>query len=53
MNPHQLKKAIETIIKEMDMYSPAATDLLMLTAAQESHCGDYIYQLGGGQHWFS
>lgn len=28
--------------------TPAAVELLMLTAAQESHCGEYITQLDGG-----
>jgi len=31
-----------------DMASEDATELLMLTAAQESHCGRYLKQEGGG-----
>jgi len=48
MNPSQLRDLICTVLKLFDHYSEEAVDLLMLTAAQESHCGKYIRQLGGG-----
>lgn len=48
MDPKQLRELIEDVLKEMGLYSEAAVELLLLTAAQESHCGKYIRQLGGG-----
>ncbi len=48
MNPGQLKKLIEKALKLLGYYKPEAVDLLMITAAQESHCGRYIKQLGDG-----
>jgi len=48
MDPVQLKKHIEYILIDMDMYSESAVDLLMLTCAQESRLGYYIEQIGGG-----
>jgi len=48
MDPLQLEKFIIRVLKTMGKYSPEAVDLLMVTAAQESHCGEYIYQLGRG-----
>lgn len=48
MNTRQLKELITSVLKKFDNYSAEAVDLLMLTAAQESHCGEYIQQLGGG-----
>lgn len=47
MNPGQLRKLITDVLITMDMYSKNAVELLMLTAAQESHCGEYIEQLNG------
>lgn len=48
MNPRQLKRLIHTTLKSFGFESMEAVDLLMLTAAQESHCGQHIEQLGGG-----
>lgn len=48
MNSVQLKDLISRVLKDLGKYSDEAADLLMLTAAQESHCGKYIRQLGGG-----
>lgn len=50
MNPQDLKRLIETTLNIMGTkYSTKeAIDLLMLTAAQESHCGEYLFQIGGG-----
>ena len=48
MDPSQLKKHIEYILIDMDMFSESAVDLLMLTCAQESKLGHYIEQIGGG-----
>lgn len=48
MNPEQLKNLIITVLKAFGRYSEQAVDLLMLTAAQESHCGKFIRQIGGG-----
>ena len=48
MDPSQLKKHIEYILIDMDMFSESAVDLLMLTCAQESHMGYYIEQIDGG-----
>lgn len=48
MDPSQLSFLITKVLKEIDLYSLEAVDLLMLTAAQESHCGKYIYQFGKG-----
>ena len=48
MDPKQLKELIERVLRKVNLYSDAAVDLLMLTAAQESACGKYIRQLGNG-----
>lgn len=49
INPVQLQEhIIVPTLTAMDMYSPAAVNLLMGTAMQESHCGKYLVQLGGG-----
>lgn len=47
INKTQLRDIITRTLKQVDMYSPAAVELLMLTAAQESRCGDYIRQTKG------
>jgi hypothetical protein len=44
----QLKSLIDATLNRMDLYSPAALHLLLGTAAQESHLGTYIRQIGGG-----
>jgi hypothetical protein len=48
MDPDQLEFIIIKVLRKINLYSAEAVDLLMLTAAQESHCGKYIYQLGRG-----
>lgn len=51
LNEHQLRDAIRSVLKIMEPeipYSEDAVELLMLTAAQESHLGTYIRQLGCG-----
>lgn len=39
---------IRPTLEELDMWSPAAEDLLMGTAAQESRLGTYVKQYGAG-----
>lgn len=48
MDAKQLECLIQTVVAVMRLYSVEAIDLLMLTAAQESHLGKYIQQLGSG-----
>lgn len=50
MDKRQLSEMINTVLIYLDptiRYSPVANDLLMLTAATESHLGTYWRQLGG------
>jgi hypothetical protein len=44
----QLRSLIDRTLRTMDLYSPAASNLLMGTAAQESRLGTYLRQLNGG-----
>lgn len=44
----QFQDLIERTLKNMELYSESATNLLLGTAAQESHFGTYLRQLGGG-----
>jgi len=45
----QLRKyVIQPSLKHIGLYSAAAENLLVLTAAQESQAGKYIHQLGNG-----
>jgi len=44
----QLRELITEVLIELDLYSADACELLMLTAAQESHLGHYIKQVGNG-----
>ena len=44
----QLKELIEETLREIDLYSEDAVNLLLGTAAQESQLGKYIKQLGNG-----
>ena len=48
MDKLQLKKIIERTLKEIDLYSDDAVNLLLGTAAQESGFGEYIRQLNNG-----
>lgn len=47
MNADQLRELITVVLEELDLYSEDAVELLMLTAAQESHLGKYIRQING------
>lgn len=48
INSTQFRELIEDVLKDVDLYSEDAVELLMLTAAQESHLGTYLKQVGGG-----
>ena len=48
MQPDQLRELITEVLLELDLYSANACELLMLTAAQESHLGHYLKQVGNG-----
>lgn len=49
MDTQQLRELIiEPTLKEIGLYSEQAVKLLLGTAAQESHMGKYIMQVGGG-----
>ena len=48
MNKLTLKSLIASVLKELNLHSDNAVNLLMGTAAQESHLGRYRKQLGGG-----
>jgi len=48
MDKHQLRDLITRVLKEVDLYSHDAVELLLLTAAAESNLGQYIRQVGGG-----
>jgi len=47
-DPKQFRSLIERVIEEVGMRSPAAVNLLLGTAAQESRFGTYLRQLDGG-----
>ena len=49
INVYQLRKyIIEPVLEEFDMHSEAATRLLLMTAAHESHLGRWIVQRKAG-----
>lgn len=49
INPNQLRlNVVRPILRAADLWSPAAENLLLGTAAQESGMGQYLVQLGGG-----
>ena len=49
INSYQLRKYIVVAeLERLGLYSKAAENLLMGTAAQESKLGEYLKQLGGG-----
>lgn len=48
MNKKQLRDLIISVLRELDLYSDDAVNLLMGTAAQESNLGKYRKQIGGG-----
>lgn len=43
---HLLKHVIRPTLTDLDFWSPAAERLVLGTACQESHCGEYLVQLG-------
>lgn len=45
---HLLKYVIRPTLKELDLWSIEAEQLVLGTACQESACGEYLKQLGGG-----
>ena len=47
INKGQLRQLIIDTLREINMCSPSAVNLLMGTAAQESHMGKYIKQIHG------
>ncbi|MBS3777452.1 MAG: hypothetical protein KGY70_19815 [Bacteroidales bacterium] len=47
MDKEQLKQLIKQTLIEIGFYSESALNLLMGTAAQESHLGHYIEQING------
>lgn len=44
----QFRALIAEVLTEAGMHSESAVELLMMTAAQESHLGTYLWQVGGG-----
>lgn len=44
---HLREYIIRPTLKGLELYSEAAEELLMLTAATESLCGKYLHQVGG------
>lgn len=48
MNKVTLRELIVSVLKDIDLHSDDAVNLLMGTAAQESHLGKYRKQIGGG-----
>lgn len=49
INAGQLRTLIiEPVLIQLDLFSPVAVNLLLGTAAQESHMGTYIKQIGKG-----
>ena len=48
MDKNTLKSLITSVLKELNLHSDNAVNLLMGTAAQESHLGKYRKQTGGG-----
>lgn len=47
IEPSQLRDLIGEVLSYLNLHSDDAVELLMLTAAQESHCGRYIKQIRG------
>lgn len=49
IRPSDLRRyVIEPVLRELELYSESAVVLLLGTAAQESHLGTYLRQVGGG-----
>lgn len=48
LNAQQLRDYVITpTLSEIRLWSPSAEQLLLATAAHESHCGEYLKQIGG------
>jgi hypothetical protein len=48
IHPGQLREyLVRPVLNRLGLYSEAAEELLMLTAAAESLCGEYLHQVGG------
>jgi len=47
ISSNQLRQLIAETLKDADLYSGDAVELLMGTSAQESHLGSYIHQING------
>lgn len=47
INRDQLRGLITDVLREADLYSPSAVELLLLTASVESNLGEYIEQITG------
>lgn len=48
IHPGQLREwVVRPVLRRLGLYSEAAEELLMLTAATESLCGKYLHQVGG------
>jgi len=45
---HLLHYVIRPVLKDLGLWSEPAERLVLGTACQESHCGRYLKQLGGG-----
>lgn len=45
---HLLRYVIRPVLKDLGLWSEPAEKLLLGTACQESDCGRYLHQLGGG-----
>jgi hypothetical protein len=48
IDTRHLRDLISEVLVRIGLYSIEARELLMLTSAQESHCGEWIHQLGSG-----
>lgn len=48
MDPQYLRHHIRATLQLVNLWSPQAEELLLGTAAQESHLGKYRRQIGGG-----
>jgi hypothetical protein len=46
IDKEQLRELIREVLVEIDLHSDSAEELLMMTAATESHLGKYIKQVG-------
>ena len=47
-NKTQIEDLVERVLKEVDLYSESAVNLILGTIAQESRFGTYLKQVGSG-----